>query len=448
MRDAQHFSAAGTYRIRKAHQALALERLQQGIPQHLACSGYLQNPDEFAGTRYLARAFELLGTECELDGEDLLVVGLTERERDVTHDFWGLIEEFAEKEGAESKSAPADADEEEEEDEEDEEERYKFDRFTSGIQRERLDEDELDALVAAEGTVDFRDSDGCTPLIAACEAYQTAIENYRYVTQEASPDADEDEDDEEGGDDDDAATSAEERAAELAEAEELLAMQAFNLHAVLRRGPDIAVRSRYGSEPLGIAAASGSAEFMDLLLSHGAQVDAGTFAAAVSHLCLDVVRTLAPRHSHLASPDLVLLACNSTADKPHKLDMVKYLVDHLHGDVNARAKRALWSLQGRLRRQATPLMAAALTEDLEVLDYLLAAGADVHAVDAYGNTALHYCSGQTWLAGDTDAMWFPGEHNAQVVALLREHGADEAARNAAGRTPADLAADEAVDDGA
>jgi ankyrin repeat protein len=43
-------------------------------------------------------------------------------------------------------------------------------------------------------------------------------------------------------------------------------------------------------------------------------------------------------------------------------------------------------------------------------------------------------------------MWFAGEHNAQVVALLRQHGADDNARNAAGRTPADLAAEEAAND--
>ncbi|MGE6340513.1 ankyrin repeat domain-containing protein, partial [Acidovorax sp. NPDC077664] len=319
----------------------------------------------------------------------------------------------------------------------DEEERYKFDRFMSQMKRERLNEEELDALIASEGTVDFRDSDGCTPLITACESYRWAIENHFYATQED----DSEEDDEDG--ERSAEDRAQERAQDLAEAEEELAMHMFNLQAVLRRHPDVAARARDGSDAMGYAAASGSAEFIDLLLSHGAQVNAGTFAAAVEGLAIDVVRTLADRHAHLAAPNLVLVACTSSSDRPHKLEMVKYLVEHLHGDVNARTNLSMWSMQGRVRRQGTPLMAAALTDDLAVMGYLLSAGADVHAVDVYGNTALHYCSGQTWIAGDTDAMWFAGEENAQVVELLRQHGADDNARNAAGRTPADLAADEA-----
>lgn len=441
----------GTCRIRKAHQAAALERLQRGIPEHLVTTGYLQNPEEFARTRYLARAFELLGTECELDGDDLLVVAFSSDERDLTHDFWSLIEAFAEDaapgtalHGSGDGEGLADGDEQEEEEEnhyEDyDDERYQFDSFMSRIKREKLSEDELDALIASEGTVDFRDSDGCTPLITACESYRWAIENHFYATQE--DDSEEEDEEEERSEED----RAQERAQDLAEAEEELAMHLFNLQAVLRRQPDMAARAKDGSDAMGFAAASGSAEFIDLLLSHGARVTADTFGAAVNGLAIDAVRKLAENHADLAGPDLLLHACNGSSGEPAKLEMVKYLVEHLKGDVNARADRALWSLQGRVRRQGTPLMGAALTDDLAVAQYLLSAGADVHAVDVYGNTALHYCSGQTWIAGDADAMWFAGEHNAQVVALLRQHGADDNARNAAGRTPADLAAEEAAND--
>ncbi|RYF24276.1 MAG: ankyrin repeat domain-containing protein, partial [Comamonadaceae bacterium] len=302
------------------------------------------------------------------------------------------------------------------------------------MKRERVSEGQLDALIQSEGTVDFRDSDGCTPLLTACESYRWALENLFYATQD---DEDDDEEDDEG---DDEQSREEAKAQELAEAQEELAMHAFNLQAVLRRQPNMAARARDGSDALSFAAASGNAEFVDLLLSHGAQVNADTFGAAVNSLAIDAVRKLAEQHAHLAGPNLLLFACNSTSDKPYKLEMVQYLVEHLHADVNARAARSLWCLQGRVRRQGTPLMAAALTDDLPVAEYLLSAGADVHAVDVYGNTALHYCSGATWIAGDTDAVWFAGEDNPQVVALLRQHGADDAARNAAGRTPADLAA--------
>ncbi len=223
-------------------------------------------------------------------------------------------------------------------------------------------------------------------------------------------------------------------------------MHAFNLHAVLRRKPDMTARARDGSDALGFAAASGNTDFVDLLLSHGAQVNADTFGAAVNSLAIDVVRRLAGHHAHLAGPNLLLFACNSSSDKPHKLEMVQYLVEHLHCNVNARAGRSLWSLQGRVRRQGTPLMAAALTDDLAVVGYLLSAGAEVNAVDVYGNTALHYCSGQTWIAGDTDAMWFAGEENPQVIELLRQYGADDGARNIAGITPVDLFASSRKED--
>lgn len=421
--------APGTCRIRHAHQAAALERLQRGIPEHLEVSGYLQNPEEFASTGYLARAFELLGTECELDGSDLLFRALSNDERDLSHSFWHLIEEFVEQEGAGTTSLSAEGDGEEgEEDEQDDEQRYRFDSFTSRMKRERMSEDALDALIQSEGTVDFRDSDGCTPLLTACESYRWALENHFYATQE--DDSDEEDEDEE--------SSEEDRAQEIAEAQEELAMHAFNLQAVLRRRPDMAARARDGSDALSFAAASGSADFVDLLLSHGAQVNADTFGGAVNSLAIDVVRKLAEHHAHLAGPNLLLFACNSSSDKPHKLEMVQYLVEHLHCNVNARAGRSLWSLQGRVRLQGTPLMAAALTDDLAVVGYLLSAGAEVNAVDVYGNTALHYCSGQTWIAGDTDAMWFAGEDNPQVMELLRQHGADDGARNIAGVTPADL----------
>ena len=85
-------------------------------------------------------------------------------------------------------------------------------------------------------------------------------------------------------------------------------------------------------------------------------------------------------------------------------------------------------------------------DDLAVVGYLLSAGAEVNAVDVYGNTALHYCSGQTWIAGDTDAMWFAGEENPQVIELLRQYGADDGARNIAGITPVDLFASSRKED--
>ena len=67
-------SEPGAFRIRAADHAAALKSLQRGCPNLMVIADYLKNPEEFASTRYLARAFELLGTQCDVDGGDLVLV--------------------------------------------------------------------------------------------------------------------------------------------------------------------------------------------------------------------------------------------------------------------------------------------------------------------------------------------------------------------------------------
>ncbi len=437
MQDASTTSASssfippGTFRIRRADQAAALQALQRGCPKHMVVADYLQNPEEFARTRYLARAFELLGMQCDVDGGDLLLVPFEGGESvDLSAYYWDFIEDLAHEENPGSmapgtkamlREVGADGEDGGDDDGDGDEHHHAsgaVDDFIGGMRDEKITLAELDALIASEGGVDFRDYNGNTPLLATCTRYRWAIAQHADAQME-----------EEGDDEDD-------REAKASAAAEL-AVQAHNLQTVLQRSPDMAARNRDGTDALGLAAESGSGDFVNLLLAHGATANAGALQGAVRSLSVDMVRKLAQGHAHLVGPGLLLQACAAHSAMPTKLEMVRYLVQDLGCDVNARTAGGIHESLGSVRRMATPLMAAALTDDLAVVQYLLAAGSDVHAVDVYGNTALHYCSGQTWVS-EGGPLWFALDDNARVMALLRQHGADDSATNVAGRTPADL----------
>lgn len=424
MQDASSFIQPGTFRIRQADQAAALQALQRGCPKHMVVADYLQNPEEFARTRYLARAFELLGMQCDVDGGDLLLVPFDGGEPiDLSVYYWDFIEDLAHEENPGSmahgtKVAFHEAGIDVEDDDEHHEVSQEADDFIRGMRDRMITVAELDALIASEGSVDFRDNyDRKTPLLEACEVYRWRLSQHAAAQMEEGDDVE----------------GREAKASAAAE----LAVQAHNLQTVLQRQPDMAARNRDGTDALGLAAESGSVDFVDQLLAHGATVNAGALQGAVQSLSVNMVRKLAQGYAHLMGPGLLLHACVAYSAMPTKLAMVRYLVQDLGCDVNARAASRIQDMQGTVGRMATPLMAAALADDLAVVQYLIAAGADVHAVDAYGNTALHYCSGQTWVSED-GPLWFALDENPKVIELLRQHGADDSATNVAGRTPADL----------
>ncbi|WP_428001149.1 ankyrin repeat domain-containing protein [Acidovorax sp.] len=423
MQDASSFIQPGTFRIRQADQAAALQNLQRGCPKHMVIADYLKNPEEFARTRYLARAFELLGMQCDVDGGDLLLVPFEGGESvDLSAYYWDFIEDLAHEETPGSmahgtKVAFHEAGIDVEDDDEHQEVSQEADDFIREMRHRMIGLAELDALIAREGSVDFRDNyNGKTPLLAACESYRWAISQHADAQME-----------------DDSDEGREAKADAAAE----LAVQAHNLQTVLQRNPDMAARTSDGTDALGFATESGSVDFVDQLLAHGATVNAGALQGAVQSLSVDMVRKLAQGHAHLVGPDLLVHACVAHSAMPTKLEMVRYLVEDLGCNVNAPVTGTIHESLGSVRRMATPLMAAALTDDLAVVQYLLEAEADIHAVDVYGNTALHYCSGQTWVSED-GPLWFAQDDNPKVIDLLRQHGADDGATNVAGRTPADL----------
>ena len=423
-------SEPGAFRIREADHAAALKSLQRGCPKHMVIADYLQNPEEFASTRYLARAFELLGTQCDVDGGDLVLVPFASSESaDLSVYYWDFIETLAHEEnpGSLSEGTKLAMIEAGEDVDDEQDARHHAseaaDDFISEMGDRKITLAELDAVIASEGSVDFCDYNGDTPLLAASTSYRWAISARADAQMDGDTDGDEDDDDPE----------------EKAYAAQEWERNVHNLHTVLQRRPDMGARNRDGSDALGLAAESGSVEFVDLLMAHGATVNAGALQGAVRSLSLDMVRKLAQHHAHLAGPDLLVGACSAYSIVPGKLEMVRYLVEELGCDVNARATKVASAFKGPVGRLGTALMAAALTDDLALVQYLLSAGADLHAADAYGNTALHYCSGQTWVnepGGGT--LWFALDDNPKVIDLLRSHGADDGARNVAGRTPADL----------
>ncbi|RLJ39225.1 ankyrin repeat domain-containing protein [Acidovorax sp. 106] len=435
MQTSAFVSEPGAFRIRAADHAAALTSLQRGCPKHMVIADYLQNPEEFASTRYLARAFELLGTQCDVDGGDLVLVPFASSESvDLSAYYWDFIETLAHEEnpGSLSEGSKLAMIEAGEDVDDEQDARHHAseaaDDFISEMGDRKITLAELDAVIASEGSVDFCDYNGDTPLLAASTSYRWAIS----ARADAQMDGDTDTDD---GDDDDDDPEEEAYAAQEWE------RNVHNLHTVLQRCPDMGARNRDGLDALGLAAESGSVEFVDLLMAHGATVNAGALQGAVRSLSLDMVRKLAQHHAHLAGPDLLVGACSAYSIVPGKLEMVRYLVEELGCDVNARATKVASAFKGPVGRLGTALMAAALTDDLALVQYLLSAGADLHAADAYGNTALHYCSGQTWVnepGGGT--LWFALDDNPKLIDLLRSHGADDGARNVAGRAPADLCA--------
>lgn len=412
-----------TVRINEGHQAAALKSLQSGCTAHPAVSGYIVDEHEFSQTPFLARAFELLHMECEMDGRDLVRIGFAGGKNDMSHHIWPLIEEFVEQgsavstlfetgevetvrlgeqgDGPYAESTHGDVSEE-------------ADEFLGEMAGRKITDAELDAIMDSEGGIEFVDYNRSTPLLVACENYRWAVQGH-------------------------ADAMAEDDAEVLEEAAERLGIHAHNLEIVLRRNPDMTARNKDGCDALGFAAQSRNVEFVDRLLSHGAQVSTSTFVNAVEGLSVAVFKKIAENNAHLADKDLLVHACAAASYEPEKMDMVRHLVEDFGCDVNSRAAEPIWVMEGRVGRQGTPLMAAALTDDVAALEYLLSAGADVQALDGYHNTALHYCSGQTWVGGNGMQCWFARDENPQVIDILLAHGADALARNAAGRTPADLA---------
>ena len=175
------------------------------------------------------------------------------------------------------------------------------------------------------------------------------------------------------------------------------------LKAVLNAGGDL--RSIDLDEELGNAAFFGHWKVCDFLIGHGADVNAA-----------NAVTGETPLHSALAK-----------AGRPYYLYVVRLLVEHGAG-VNARtvAGKETGAFMRDVRTKGeTPLHRAAAYADPEIVEYLLAHGADREARDAHGDSPLSWAS-QHLRPGRVLALLSFGEHRIGDNARRRQtsdHGA-------------------------
>ena len=193
---------------------------------------------------------------------------------------------------------------------------------------------------------------------------------------------------------------------------------------LLARGAPVDARNLAGSTALYFAAERGHAAIVQRLIDHGADVNlagrsGASPVAAAAYAGRDMVVRMLLAHGadgrkadDTGKPPVVYAAAGG------QLGIVKQLLA-LDIDVNARYANDLTLLMWA----AGPDEAVAEAQALEVVSYLLDAGARVDERDARGRTALMIAA--------------EGNHPAIAKALLA-HGADAALADKAGKHAADL----------
>lgn len=167
--------------------------------------------------------------------------------------------------------------------------------------------------------------------------------------------------------------------------------QAAVVQRLIDKGADVDLKGRSGVSPVAAAAFAGRALIVKILLAHGADG-----------------RTV----DDTGKPPIVYAAASG------QLDIVKQLLAQ-NIDINARYANDLSLLMWAAGSDEQVAEAQAL----EVVSYLLDAGAHVDSRDARGRTAL---------------MIAAEGNRSEIVKLLLAHGADPTLRDKAGKRAADL----------
>jgi ankyrin repeat protein len=160
---------------------------------------------------------------------------------------------------------------------------------------------------------------------------------------------------------------------------------------LIDKGADAGLKGRSGTSPVAAAAFAGRNQVVRILLAHGADARAA---------------------DDTGKPPIVYAAASGN------LDIVRQLLTH-DVDVNARYANDLTLLMWA----SGPDQAVAEAQALQVVSWLVDAGAHIDDRDDRGRTALMIAA--------------EGNH-AEIVHLLLTHGADPSLRDKAGKRAADL----------
>jgi ankyrin repeat protein len=201
--------------------------------------------------------------------------------------------------------------------------------------------------------------------------------------------------------------------------------------ALAEAGADLDATDPDGATALALAAINGHADVVALLLDKGAKPNIGDRTGMTPLYAAVDLHTMQLGFGRPDPPPSIVAG---------SVDMVNALLAH-GADPNVRLasrilKRVYTAGDGKLGKGATPYMRAARAGDVALMKILLAAGADPSLAQENGNTPLMLAAGLGFRGpiGGTETMAL------DAIAFSLERGADINAVNAAGDTAVHIAA--------